>query len=154
MIVEDSASMRKHEFLPEMPLLPPKLLMREVTQQDEHFDSSSSLQESYTEYSSKFNSKTDGNMSDSNRPTYDQGSASPLIFQSNLSSLSKEETSSEEAGESTLNNKKSIFRPRQEVPMQPLGHDEKDGRNESMPNLLSNSSLEFKRQSTEVRVRH
>lgn len=70
-------------------------------------------------------------------PSFDDGN--PLVFQSTLSSLSREYATSDSGEESNHANKLSIFRPRNE---DAIPHVTQQHRQEPMPNLVSHSCLD------------
>ena len=125
-------------------VLPHATLTREVTQ-TENMESSLMKQEyvgNTDNFYRTYNNEAQKNEDAQHRRNF--SSESPLVFQSTLSSLSKEDASSDSLDESPTqnhSNKLSIFRPRREDSMPPINYDEFKNQNESMPNLLTSSDL-------------
>jgi hypothetical protein len=144
--------MSNAEYLPTLPIQT-STLKRKVTQQD--LDSCPLLGRNYSDNSNAFYSKPVENVqstdSGSNQPTYHRDC--DFMFQSNLSSLSKEETSSEDFDDSGINNKDSIFRLKQrerEENTTVARRDDVETRNDSMPNLSRDSNLDYSKRTIDV----
>ncbi len=98
---------------------PSNLVRREVTRTESMESAEALLKQNYTGNTDKIYASFD-NFDQEREQVMMQRTysyESPLIFQSTLSSLSKEDTSSESAGEIGPNNIDSIFRPRKEEMM-------------------------------------
>ena len=123
---------------------PDSQLRREVT----HELDINALPHNYTEDTDEYYLNTKSNVrrerdrySEPRRSFSDEGHGSPLIFQSTLSSLSKEDNSSDGMDDINLGNTNSIFRPRQGVSSSDR-KGKRSRRDEHLPNLLSHSNLE------------
>lgn len=126
------------------PNAPVNEFRREVT----HDLDISALPHNYTEDTDEYYLNTKSNArkerdryTEPRRSFSDEGLGSPLIFQSTLSSLSKEDNSSDGMEDINLGNTNSIFRPRQGVSSSDR-KGKRDRRDEHLPNLLSHSNLE------------
>ncbi len=120
------------------PTAPDVTLRREVTQNEVEIGSTirPNYSENTDEYYSHSNTNSNGKKDSEIRRSFRE--ESPLVFQSTLSSLSKEDTGSSDGMEDiNLSNTDSIFRPRQDS-----SKSTRKQKTEHLPNLLSHSNLE------------
>lgn len=134
---------------------PSNMVRREVTRTESMASAEALLKQNYTGNTDNFYASFD-NFDQEREEVMIQrtySDESPLIFQSTLSSLSKEDTSSESAEEIGPSNKNSIFRPRKEDMMIRLSPEDATQRNNQTTTNDQNQQQSLRHIQNQVTIR-